>query len=254
MATALITGASKGLGAEFAWQLAAARHDLVLVARSEDALEELAAKIRGAAGVDVEVMVADLSDPDDLEQVAERVGDSERPVSLLVNNAGYGIGKDIIDSDWETEKAVLDVLITAPLRLSQVAAKAMVERGHGAVLNVSSIAAHLANTTYAAHKRWVLDFTQALATQLRGTNVTATAVLPGLTKTEFHSHPTLEHMRGEFPDATWLTAEQVVSSAIAAVRRGDVVVTPSARYAIAGGIMRMLPSSLTRRMNSMRSR
>ncbi|WP_061961403.1 SDR family NAD(P)-dependent oxidoreductase [Demequina flava] len=254
MATVLITGASKGLGKEFAWELAAGFHDLVLVARSADALAELAEDIRGVAGVDVEVLVADLSNPDDLDSVAARVADPDRPVSLLINNAGYGIGQDVIDSDWETEKAVLDVLVTAPLRLSQAAAKAMAERGHGAILNVSSIAAHLANTTYAAHKRWVLDFTEALATQLRGTNVTATAVLPGLVKTEFHSHPTLEHMRDEFPDATWLTAEQVVSSALAAVRRGDVVVTPSAKYAIAGVIMRMLPSAVTRRMNSMRSR
>ncbi|WP_062070751.1 SDR family NAD(P)-dependent oxidoreductase [Demequina sediminicola] len=254
MATALITGASKGLGAEFAWQLAAGRHDLVLVARSADALETLAAQIRGAAGVDVEVLVADLSDAADLDAVAERLGDAERPVSLLVNNAGYGIGQDVIDSDWETEKAVLDVLIATPLRLSQVAAKGMVERGHGAILNVSSIAAHLANTTYAAHKRWVLDFTEALASQLHGTGVTATAVLPGLTVTEFHSHPTLEHMRGDYPAAAWLTAEQVVTSALAAVRRQDVVVTPSARYAVAGWLMRVTPSALTRKMNSMRSR
>ncbi|MDE0572004.1 SDR family NAD(P)-dependent oxidoreductase [Demequina sp. B12] len=254
MATALITGASKGLGAEFAWQLAAARHDLVLVARSADALDTLATQLRGAAGVDVEVLVADLSNASDLDKVAARVGDPDRPVSLLVNNAGYGIGKDLVDSTWEVEKAVLDVLVTAPLRLSQVAAKAMTERGHGAILNVSSIAAHLANTSYAAHKRWVLDFTEALATQLRGTGVTATVVLPGLVKTEFHSHPTLSHMRTEFHDVTWLTAEQVVSSALAAVRRKDVVVTPSARYAIAGAVMKALPSSLTRRAASMRTR
>ncbi|WP_062077352.1 SDR family NAD(P)-dependent oxidoreductase [Demequina globuliformis] len=254
MATALITGASKGLGAEFAWQLAAARHNLVLVARSEDALDTLAAQLRGAAGVEVEVLVADLSDPQALEKVAARVGDPERPISLLVNNAGYGIGKDVVDTDWETEKAVLDVLVAAPLRLSQVAAKAMSERGHGAILNVSSVAAHLANTTYAAHKRWVLDFTQALASQLQGTNVTATAVLPGLVTTEFHSHPSLAHMRDDYPDAAWLTPEQVVSSALAAVRRGDAVVTPSARYAIAGSLMRAVPKSLTRRLGAMRSR
>ncbi|WP_084128582.1 SDR family oxidoreductase [Demequina sp. NBRC 110055] len=252
MATALITGASRGLGEEFAWQLATARHDVVLVARDRDAMSEIADTIRGAAGVDVEILEADLATSEGLEAVATRLADPGHPISMLVNNAGYGLGEPALDTSWEQEKAMLDVLVTAPLRLSQVAAKAMSERGHGAIVNISSIAAHLANTTYAAHKRWVLDFTQALASQLDGTGVTATAVVPGLVRTHFHDAESLAHMREEYPDLAWLTAEQVVESALAAVRRKAVVVTPSARYALAGTLAKAIPSSLTRRMRSMR--
>jgi len=250
MATALVTGASAGLGEEFAWQLATARHDLVVVARSRDRLSELAEVVTSATGVAVEVLVADLSTPDGREAVADRLSDAEQPVSLLVNNAGFGLGKSFTESTWDEEQVMLDVLVTAPARLTHAVLPGMIERGHGAVLNVSSIAAHLANSTYAAHKRWVLDFTEALAAQLRGTGVTATAVLPGLTRTQFHDGPDLNHYRHEFPDAAWLDAEQVVTSALAAARRGTVVVTPSVRYAAAGTLARLTPKALTRRMGS----
>jgi len=253
MATALVTGASAGLGEEFAWQLATARHDLVIVARSRDRLSELADVVASATGVTVEVLAADLSTPDGREQVAERLTDVSRPVSLLVNNAGFSTGKDFLDATWEEEAAQHDVLVTAPLRLTHAALPGMVERGHGAILNVSSIAAHLANGTYAAHKRWVLEFTEALAGQLRGTGVTATAVLPGLTRTEFHDSPELEHYKDSTPDFAWLSAEQVVSAALTGVRRGSVTVTPSVRYATAGALARLAPASLTRRTRSMRT-
>lgn len=253
MAIAMVTGASAGLGEEFAWQLATARHDLVVVARSRDRLSELADVITSAAGVDVEILVADLSTDDGRAEVSARLAADERPVSLLVNNAGYGLGRDFAHTTWVEEKAMLDVLVTAPLQLTHAALPGMVERGHGAILNVSSIAAHLANGTYAVHKRWVLEFTHALAGQLRGTGVTATVVVPGLTRTEFHDRPDLAHYKEDYPDAAWLTAEQVVTSAIAAVRRGSVTVTPSARYSAAAALATFTPASFTRRMRAMRS-
>ncbi len=252
MATALITGASRGLGEEFAWQLATARHDVVLVARDRDRMSEIADTIRGAAGVQVEILPADLATEDGRAAVAERLGSTTEPVSLLVNNAGYGMGKGILDTSWEDEKASLDVLVAAPLQLSQAAARAMVGRGHGAILNVSSVAAHLANGTYAAHKRWVLDFTESLANQLRGTGVSATAVVPGLVRTEFHDGPDLAHMKNGFPNLAWLTPEQVVSSALAGVRRKAVTVTPSARYAAGVSLLNLVPKTLTRRARTRR--
>jgi len=252
MATALITGASRGLGEEFAWQLAAARHDVVLVSRSGDELSELAHTIRGAAGVEAEVLRADLADAEDLAAVASRVADPDRPISLLVNNAGFGLGKGIRESTWEEERRALDVLVAAPLCLGQAAAKAMAERGHGAILNVASIAAHLSNTTYAAHKAWMVDFTHALVGQLDGTGVSATAVLPGLVRTAFHDGPDLAHMREDYPDYMWIEAEQVVESALAAVRRKAVTVTPSMRYAAGAGLLRLAPRALTRRNRSIK--
>jgi len=248
MATALITGASAGLGKEFAWQLATAGHRIVVSARSEQRLRTLADMIASATGVTVEVLVADLADAAGREAVADRLSDDSQPVSLLVNNAGFGIGAAFHESTWEQEAAAHDVLVTAPLRLTHAALPGMVRRGHGAVLNVSSVAAHLGNSTYAAHKRWVVEFTEALAAQLRGTGVTATAVLPGLTRTEFHDAPALQHMRTAFPEVAWLDAEQVVSSALSAVRRGAVTVTPSVRYTAAGALAMLAPRAVTRRL------
>lgn len=254
MAIALVTGASAGLGEEFAWQLATAGHDLVVSARSRDRLSELADVVASATGVSVEVLPADLATPEGRETVAGRLADASRPVSLLVNNAGFSTGLSFVDSPWEEEAAMHDVLVTAPLRLAHAALPGMIERGHGAVLNVASIAAHLGDSTYAAHKRWVVEFTSALAGQLRGTGVTATVVLPGMTRTEFHDKPTLEHYRAELPDFAWLSAEQVVSAALSGVRRGAVTVTPSVRYAAAGTLARLTPKAVTRRLGSMGSR
>lgn len=246
MATALVTGASAGLGEEFAWQLATAGHDVVLVARSGDRLSELADVIRSATGVGAEVLVADLSTEAGRDAVEARLLDATHPVSMLVNNAGFGLGEGFLDSTWEDERAVLDVMVTATMQLSHAAAKAMSARGHGAIVNMSSIAAYLANGTYAAHKRWILDFTEAIAGQLKGAGVSATAVVPGLVRTEFHDRESLAHMKTDYPDVAWLTADVVVSAALAGVRKKQVVVTPSARYLAASGLIRLLPKALTR--------
>ncbi|MBW0252898.1 SDR family NAD(P)-dependent oxidoreductase [Cellulomonas sp. PS-H5] len=151
MGTALITGASSGLGLEFAWQLATARHDVVLVARDGERLERLAAQLRAAAGVHAEVLRADLTDRDDLERVAERLRADERPVGLLVNNAGIGLGQRFVGSDLAQQEAALALMVRAVLVLSHAAAGAMVERGRGAVLNVGSVAALMTSGTYSAH-------------------------------------------------------------------------------------------------------
>lgn len=246
MATALVTGASAGLGEEFAWQLATAGHDVVLVARSADRLSELAEVIRSATGVGAEVLVADLSTEAGRDAVAVRLADADSPVSMLVNNAGFGLGEGFLHTTWEDERRVLDVMVTATLQLSHIAAQSMSARGHGAIVNISSIAAYLANSTYAAHKRWVLDFTEALAGQLKGTGVSATVVVPGLVRTEFHEAESLAHMKDGYPNAAWLTPETVVSAALAGVRRKQVVVTPSARYLAASGLLRLVPKALTR--------
>ncbi|WP_062465306.1 SDR family NAD(P)-dependent oxidoreductase [Demequina soli] len=247
MAIALVTGASAGLGEEFAWQLATAGHDVVLVARSRDRLSEVAEVLTSATGRAAEILPADLTTEEGREAVADRLAADEAPVSLLVNNAGFGLGEGFLTSTWERERALLDIHVTAPLQLAHAALPGMVERGHGAILNVASVAARLGNSTYAAHKRWAVDFTQALAGQLAGTGVTATAVLPGLVRTRFHDTDSLRHMRDEFPDLAWLDPERVVTSALAAVRRGQTVVTPTPAYALAATVMRAVPTAVTRR-------
>ncbi|HLS03661.1 MAG TPA: SDR family NAD(P)-dependent oxidoreductase [Actinomycetales bacterium] len=252
MGRALITGASSGLGEEFAWQLAEARHDLVLVARDEARLERLAALLGAAGGIEVEVLPADLSDRDQLERVAQRLRDRSAPVGLLVNNAGYGLHQSFIDGDIQAEEQLLDVLVRAVLVLSHAGAETMVEKGRGAVLNVSSVAALTAMGTYAAHKMWVRTFTEALATELRGTGVTATVLSPGFVRTEFHDRAGWKNM--PWPDEAFLDPMRVVATALNDVRRGAVISTPSLRYQVASAVARLSPRSAVRALTGVRRR
>lgn len=244
MATVLITGASAGLGLEFAWQLATARHDLVLVARDAERLERLAAQLHAAAGVQVEVLPADLAVRADVERVAERLRSTDKPVGLLVNNAGFAVHQPFVGGDLAAEERALDVMVRAVLVLSHAAAGQMAARGRGAILNVASIAALFAAGTYSADKAWVRSFTEGLSVALQGTGVTATALCPGLVHTEFHERGDVD-VSG-YPEIAWLNPDAVVATALADVRRGAVISTPSLRYRAVAGVVRMLPRSAVR--------
>jgi short-subunit dehydrogenase len=248
MATALITGASAGLGLEFAWQLASARHDLVLVARNRERLEGIAQQIESVAGVHVEVLPADLSQRDQVEVVAKRLRSQDNPVGLLVNNAGYAVHKRFLASDIGEQEKLLAVMVNSVMVLSQAAAQQMIERGRGAILNVSSVAALTASGTYSAHKAWVRSFTEGLAVELNGTGVTATALCPGFVHTEFHERAGIDY--SGFPEIAWLNADQVVATALQDVRRGAVISTPSLRYQLASGLLRTLPRAAVRALQS----
>lgn len=250
MGTALVTGATAGLGLEFAWQLATARHDVVLVARDRERLHRVAAQLEAAAGVRTEVIVADLSVREDVERVADRLRSQENPVGLLVNNAGLGLNQTFVGGDLEREEYALDVMVRSVLVLSHAAAESMVERGRGAVLNVASIAALLASGTYSAHKAWVRTFTEGLAVELKGTGVTATVLCPGFVHTEFHQRGAID--TSALPEVAWLNAESVVSAALADVRRGVVISTPSLRYRTAAALARVAPRSAIRAMGRYR--
>lgn len=251
MTTALITGASAGLGAEFARQLAAAGHDLVLVARSAERLTSLADELEAAHGINVEVFPADLVTPRELDAVAERIADAGRPVDLVVNNAGLGLGRQFVDNELAPEVAALDLMVRAVMVLSHAAARSMRARGHGAIVNVSSVASWLGSGTYAAHKAWVTSFSEGLAGQLRGTGVTVTVVLPGLTRTEFHERAGMDDFDSA-PGFVWLAASDVVRIALRATRRGKALVTPSIRYALGANLSRVAPRTLVRAMTRAR--
>ncbi|MFC8600474.1 SDR family NAD(P)-dependent oxidoreductase [Isoptericola sp. NPDC057191] len=257
MGTALVTGATAGLGLEFVWQLATARHDVVVVARDVDRLEEVATQVRAAAGVRVEVLPADLSVPEDLERVAARLavtgeeaGDDRRPVGLLVNNAGFATAQRFVGGDLGVELSALDVMVRAVLVLSHAAARQMTSRGRGAILNVASVAALTAGGTYAAAKAYVRSFTEGLAVELRGTGVTATVVCPGFVRTEFHDRAGID--MSPIPDGGWLDAPRVVSEALAEVRRGVVITTPSVRYKAASALLRLAPRFAVRAVGKYR--
>ncbi|MDD7554096.1 SDR family oxidoreductase [Schaalia hyovaginalis] len=248
MGTALITGATSGLGEEFAWQLAAAGHDLVLAARREDVLRALAERLQSVAGVRAEVIVADLSTPEGCAAVAHRIdapSDAQTPpIGLLVNNAGFGLGKPFPDNDLEAELNGLDVMVRAVMVLSHHAVRAMRARGRGAILNVASVASRTGAGTYSAHKAWVVAFTEGLSEELRGTGVTATAVCPGHVRTAFFEKAGVDMTRT--PGAFMAEPEEVVSEALDAVRVGRVLVTPTPVYKAAMAAMKLMPRSAVR--------
>lgn len=246
-ARALVTGSTSGLGLEFAWQLAGTGHDLVLVARNEQRLEAIAEHIRDAHQVEVEVLGADLADRRALDRVARRLTDPVQPVDLLVNNAGYGAHGRFLEIDIEEHEHQLDTLIRGVLVLSHAAARAMTQRRRGAILNVSSLAGYTSAGIYAASKSWVTVFTEALATELQGTGVTATALLPGFVRTEFHERAAI-NVEG-LPRVTWLKAPFVVQRALQDAAKGQVISIPSLKYRTAGELSRVAPRSLVRRLS-----
>lgn len=246
MGTALVTGASAGLGRALATEVAARGHDVVLVARDTSRLEELATELSGRYSVRTEVLAADLADRGELEQVARRIADPERPVDLLINNAGFGINHDFATGAIAEEERALEVMIRAVLVASHAAAGAMAHRGHGAILNVSSLASFTVMGTYSATKAWCTTFSEALATELDGTGVTVTALCPGFVRTEFHGRAAMN--MPDLPERFWLQPDRVARDALDDVAAGKVISIPSTEYKALAGVIRALPRPIARRL------
>lgn len=246
MPTALITGASAGLGAEFAHQLAERGADLVLVARSQDALDTLAAELRATYGVVVEVLTADLVVEDDVKRVAARISAPEHPIDLLVNNAGFGLPLHFADNDIEDEVRHLRIHVEAPMRLMHAALGTMRGRG-GRIINVASVAGFISRSTYSACKQWLIGFSRWANAEYASDGVTVTAVCPGFTHTTFHERMGLQKGHEGIPAIGWLQARDVVREGLSAASRGRAVCVPSLRYKLVVAVTRVLPSSLTAR-------
>lgn len=247
--TALVTGPTAGIGWEFADQLAARGYALVLVARDAARLEEVAGELREKYRVEVEVLPADLADRDQLRRVEERLAEVDRPVDLLVNNAGFGLKHRFGDNDVEAEQAMLDVLVAAVLRLSHAALGAMSARGTGGIINVSSVAAFLPRGTYSAAKAWVNSFSDWAHHEYADRGVRVMVLCPGFTRTEFHSR--MDVSRESAPSRLWLDAERLVREALADFEKGKVYSVPSRRYKAIVGASRIVPSSLLQRAQAM---
>ncbi|GAA3899951.1 SDR family NAD(P)-dependent oxidoreductase [Microbacterium invictum] len=246
--TALITGGSSGLGAEFARQLAGRGADLVLVARDRNALAELAARLEREHRVSCEVLDADLTDPAGLESVAARLADRDRPIEVLVNNAGFGLDLRFERNDVADEERHLDLHVRATMRLTHAALQPMLERGSGRIINVASVAAFLPRGTYGAVKAWIVSFSRWANAAYRPRGVTVTAVCPGFTHTNFHERMGLPPGHEGIPGILWLDARDVVREALRDAARGSAVSIPSMRFKVLIGVMRILPSPLAARL------
>jgi short-subunit dehydrogenase len=247
--TALVTGASSGLGAEFARQLAARGADVVLVARDKTALDAVAARLRDEHGAGVEVLVADLTVPEQRDTVVERLQDETRPIGILVNNAGVGLPLAFETNDIEVEARHLALHIEAPMRLAHAALGSMLARGSGRIINVASVAGFLPRGTYGAVKSWVISFSRWANVRYAPRGVTVTAVCPGFVHTNFHERLGLPPGEEGIPGFMWLDAEDVVREALRAASRGKAVVVPSLRYKVLIALSRLVPMSLVVRMS-----
>ena len=243
---ALITGATAGIGASFAELLAKKGHDLVIVARDLERLNQNASKWRENYGVEVEVLVADLSRDEDIRRIELRLQNTSRPIEVLINNAGFGIKKSFLVSEISDEIALLDVLVTAPMRLMHAILPIMKARNSGVIINVSSIAGWIAGGTYSAAKSYLTVLTESLHTELLGSNVKLLSLAPGYTRTEFHQRGNMK-MAG-LPNWLWLTSERVVEDAWNSAQAGKVLCIPGRQYQVIANLARYAPRPWVRKL------
>ncbi|MGW6498203.1 SDR family NAD(P)-dependent oxidoreductase [Nonomuraea angiospora] len=245
MPTALITGATSGLGAAFARRLAADGFSLVLVSRDEQRLSESAGQLKLRYGVDAEVLPADLATEEGLARVESRVADG---VDLLVNNAGFGHPGRFLEVPVEDEVRMLKVHCEAVLRLTLAALPGMRERDRGAIVNVASVAAFFPRGTYSASKAWVVNFSESAASDVGNPRIKIMALCPGFVRTEFHQRASMD--TSGIPGFLWLKADDVVRETMRDLALGKRVSVPDLRYKAIVAIGRLVPRGLQARVSS----
>ena len=247
--TALITGASSGIGEAFVRQLAREGWDLVIVARSVEPLDQLAREIEKQHAVAVEVLAADLTNAADRDRVSARIESTTDRVDLLVNNAGFGSSGSFADNTRESQVGMVDLNVAAVVDLTYAAVRAMTARNDGSIINVSSIGGFQASpgfAVYAATKAFVTSLTTAVHDELKGTGVSVTALCPGFTRTNFQERAGME--AAGLPEFVWQQPEQVVTAALAGLAKNRAVVIPGILNKSTVGIVKFLPAALTRRL------
>jgi short-subunit dehydrogenase len=246
---ALITGASAGIGDALARELAARGNDLVVVARDTGRLDALAAELHGLHGVDVEVIGADLIDPSQLAKVEARAADADRPLDIVVNNAGFGTVGEFHTMAIDTDEREIRLNVVALVRLTHAALGPMVARGSGGILNVSSLAGFQPTArmaTYGATKAFVTSFTQAVHEEVKGSGVRVTVLCPGFTRTEFQERAGVP--ASKLPDLAWQDAPEVAKAGLDALAKGTAVAVPGAINKVTAFFSDAMPSAITRRM------
>jgi len=244
--TALVTGATAGIGGSFARLLAREGYDLVLVARDESRLSQTAQALKKEFGVNCEVLRADLSTEQGSKLVEERVSDASSPIDVLINNAGFGIRESFLTSEKIAEQQLMDVLVRTPMRLMHSALPAMRDRNSGIIINVSSVAGWIAGGTYSAAKSYLTVLSESLHTELRTTNVNVVALCPGFTHTEFHQRGKMR--MNALPKFMWLEADRVVAKAWSDALSGKALSVPGWQYTILSSFARFAPRPIVRKV------
>ena len=250
----LITGASSGIGAEFARQLAALGHDLVMTARRVERLEKLAADLRTQHGAQVTVLPHDLADPAAVQWLCDALDQRGLQVDWLINNAGYGVPGTFDANAWATHADFLRVLLTAPTELAWRLLPGMRQRGRGRIINVASLAGHVpapaGHTLYGASKAYLIKFSQALALENQSSGIHVCALCPGFTWSEFHDVTGTREKMDKLPGYMWLSAADVVRQGIAAVERGEAVFIPGRVNRFIKTMIQLMPDRLASRLSA----
>ena len=255
---ALITGASAGIGAAFARELARRGHPLVLTARRADRLQQLASELRTAFAIDVRVISCDLADPAAPASIMAELEREGVTVDMLLNNAGYGVTGYFLAQSWDVQATFLQVMVTAPTELCHRLLPGMRERGHGRIINVASLAAHVpgsaGQTLYAGAKSYLVKLSQALTLEYAHEGVHVCALCPGFTWSEFHDVTGSRALMSKLPRWMWMDAETVARQGLDAVDRGDAVYVNGAVNRTIKTVFKWLPDRLALRMIGRRSR
>lgn len=250
---AVVTGATAGIGREFAEQLAARGYDLLLVARDRSRLGETATGLGTAHGVRAEAFPADLTMDDDVGRLAERIAAAPL-LAILVNNAGFGTRGRLAEASPERQVAMVRLHTLAPMRLTQAALPVMLRNRAGSVVNVSSIASFIfsaGNANYCATKAYLTTFSEGVAAELAGTGVQVQALCPGFTRTEFHSR--MAEAPERLPRYAWMSAQAVVRHSLRCLDRGGpVVCIPGLRFRLLVAALRLTPRRLIGRVTRLR--
>jgi len=250
--TALVTGASAGIGLELARVFAQHGFDLVLVARRRERLDALAQEIKGKFGVEAHVVVADLADPAAPRALFDEMVARHIPIDALINNAGYTVPGFFRDTHWEEQKGLIQVMVTAVAELCHLFGPGMAARGYGRIINVASLAGHLpgaaGGTLYAASKSFVIKMSESLSLEYHGHNVHVTALCPGFTYSEFHDVAGNRAEVNKIPKALWTEADVVAREAYEAVMAGRPVIINGRLNNFLAWLARVLPQGSMRKL------
>ena len=256
--TALVTGASSGIGKAFAELLAKKGYTVVLTARRADRLEALAAELTRNYGVAAQTIVADLAQRDASQQIVDALASRGLTVDLLVNNAGYGVPGSYVNVPWADHEKFMQVMVTAILDLTYRLLPGMIERGWGRIINVASVAGMVpspaGHTLYGASKAFLIRVSEALASENMAKGVNVTAVCPGFTWSEFHDVTGTRDRMNQMPGFLWLTAEDVAREGYSAVMKGKPVVVNGRIYRFLVWLNGAMPRGVSRWVSGLAGR
>ena len=251
--TALVTGASSGIGKAFAELLAQQGYAVVVTARRADRLDALASELKQKYGVATHTIVADLSEPHAPQQIAAELAARKIAIDVLVNNAGYGVPGSYISVPWNDHERFMQVMVTAVLDLTYRLLPGMLERGWGRVINIASVAGMVpspaGHTLYGPSKAFLIRFSEALSAEGAPKGVHVTAVCPGFTHSEFHDVLGTRDRMNRMPALLWLQADDVAREGYDAVMKGRSVVVNGAIYRWLVWLTAVLPRALSRRVS-----